>query len=96
MNLDEFRRTLGEPEPPPGTSGPLAALWHAAKGDWDTAHNIAQAAAGADGSWAHAHLHRIEGDLANAAIWYRRAGKPVCADGLDSEWDAIVTVLLAA
>lgn len=96
MNPDEFRRTLGDPEPPPGISVPLAALWHAAKGDWDRAHGIVQDAADADGSWVHAHLHRIEGDLANAAIWYRRAGKPVCADTLDGEWDAMAAVLLAA
>ena len=43
----------------------------------------------------HAHLHRVEGDLANAAYWYRRAGCPVASSSLDKEWLAIVTALLA-
>ena len=30
--------------------------------------------------WVHAHLHRVEGDLGNAAYWYRRAGKTMQAD----------------
>jgi hypothetical protein len=41
----------------------------------------------------HAWLHRIEGDAANAAYWYRRAGKPVTEGGTDAEGEAIAQAL---
>ena len=44
-------------------------------GDWEGAHDLAQADETPDGAWLHAHLHRIEGDPDNAAYWYRRAGR---------------------
>ena len=53
---------------------PLAALWWAAKGNWDEAHKIVQDEETADAAWVHAYLHRVEGDLGNAGYWYRRAG----------------------
>jgi hypothetical protein len=43
----------------------------------------------------HAYLHRKEGDLGNAAYWYRRAGRPVASGALDDEWGQIVAALLA-
>ena len=49
----------------------------------------------ADGAWVHAYLHRVEGDLANAGYWYRRAGKPASQQPLRDEWTAIVKALLA-
>jgi hypothetical protein len=42
----------------------------------------------------HAYLHRKEGDVGNAAYWYRRARKPVCKTSLDEEWAAIAGALL--
>ena len=42
----------------------------------------------------HAYLHRVEGDLANAGYWYRRAGKPASSAPLKEEWDEIATALL--
>ena len=45
------------------------------KGDWDGAHDAAQADEGGAGDWVHAYLHRKEGDSGNAAYWYRRAKK---------------------
>jgi hypothetical protein len=42
----------------------------------------------------HAHLHRQEGDLANAGYWYRRAGRPVSQQSLDAEWTALAAELL--
>ena len=49
-----------------------------------------------DGAWAHAYLHRVEGDAANAGGWYRRAGKTPSTAPLDTEWDEIAKALLAA
>ena len=43
----------------------------------------------------HAYLHRKEGDLSNAAYWYRRAGQPVAIGPLDSEWEQLCRALLA-
>ena len=77
VNLATFKQDLAGAAPPEGISAPLAALWWAGKGDWDRAHGIAQDDASAGASWVHAWLHRVEGDLGNAAYWYRRAGKPV-------------------
>lgn len=94
MDLAWFKKSLADPAPPPELKPTLAALWHLAKGDWDRAHEIAQDVAGADGAWVHAHLHRIEGDRANAAYWYRLAGRPVSAKRLPDEWDEIAAALL--
>jgi hypothetical protein len=71
------------------------ALWHDAKGDWTAAHQTAQDIDNATGAWIHAYLHRKEGDSSNASYWYRRAGKPVSHESLESEWEQIVTTLLA-
>jgi len=76
-------------------TGALLALWWDGKGDWQKAHEIAQDGPGADGAWAHAYLHRKEGDAGNAAYWYRRAGKVVAVGDLHGEWEAIVAELLA-
>jgi len=46
------------------------------------------------GSWIHAYLHRKEGDQGNAAYWYRRAGKPVCRESLQTEWISLAAELL--
>jgi hypothetical protein len=84
-------RTL--PEPPAAPA--LAALWWMARGDWDKAHEAAQSADGPDAAWVHAHLHRIEGDLDNAAYWYRRAGRPVDAGPIAAEQQALAAALAA-
>ena len=43
----------------------------------------------------HAYLHRKEGDAANAAYWYRRAGQPIASGDLRGEWERIARALLA-
>lgn len=95
MDLTAFKASLNGDAPPEEAGASLRALWHQAKGDWDTAHRIAQDEHDAAGAWVHAHLHRVEGDSANAGYWYRRAGKPFPAATLDAEWDAIAAALLA-
>lgn len=93
--LDDFRQSLSAPAPPPGASPALAALWHQGRGDWQAAHEAAQSDDGRYAAWVHAHLHRVEGDEANAGYWYRRAGRPHCREPLDAEWSAIAASLLA-
>src|SRR2546429_9749510 len=86
ITLDDFRQSLAATEPPAGLTLALAGLWWDAKGDWTRAHESAQQDEGKDGSWVHAYLHRKEGDRGNAAYWYRRAGKPVSRETLESGW----------
>lgn len=96
MDLEKFRATLKAEAPPDAIGNPLAALWQVSKGNWDAAHKLVQANEGeADHDWVHAHLHRVEGDLANAGYWYRSAGKPAARGSLDAEWAEIATALLA-
>ena len=95
ISFEAFQASLDKAAPPEGVSPALAAMWHDAKGDWDAAHRLAQSEENADG-WAHAHLHRVEGDLANAGYWYRRAGRPASQQPLPDEWTAIVKSLLGA
>ena len=95
MDLETFTSSLAEPEPPAALSAELEALWWAAKGAWERAHRSVQKLSTAEAAWIHAHLHRIEGDLANAAYWYRRAGRPVCDRSLKQEWREIAAALLA-
>jgi hypothetical protein len=95
MDLAAFERTLSDEVPPALLSRPLQALWHAARGEWDSAHQLAQANEGEPAhDWVHAHLHRIEGDLGNAAYWYRRARRPIATGDLHEERRAIVAALL--
>ena len=91
MKADEFRTLKAPPEK---ASPPLAALWHAAQGDWDKAHALIQDDETATAAWVHAHLHRVEGDESNAGYWYRRAGKPPAKGPLGEEWDQIAAALL--
>ena len=94
MDLAAFRASLSLASAPSTLSPALRALWLDARGDWDGAHDAAQADEGGAGDWVHAYLHRKEGDAGNAAYWYRRARKPVCRTSLDQEWAAIAEALL--
>jgi hypothetical protein len=42
-----------------------------------------------EAAWVHAHLHRVEGDLANARYWYERAGQPEASGDLEAERHSI-------
>jgi hypothetical protein len=67
----------------------LEALELDQKGEWERAHTLAQQVDSPDGYCLHAYLHRKEGDPGNAGYWYRRAGKPVAEDSLESEWERL-------
>ena len=95
MTLNDLKASLTGATPPAGLSPLLLALWHDAKGNWDTAHQVAQDVDDESGAWVHAYLHRKEGDAENAGYWYRRARRPHSRRALDEEWDEIASALLA-
>ena len=86
MDAEELRRRPTADDLPPL----LTAIWWAARGDWNRAHEIAQSVETADGAWVHGYLHRKEGDHGNADYWYRRAGRRRPNTSLDEEWAGIV------
>jgi predicted oxidoreductase len=93
MNLNDFNASLDKPCPPKQTSVAVRALWHQAKGDWETAHRLAQSEDTKASAWVHAHLHRVEGDQPNASYWYRRAGQDIPAVSLSEELQSIISEL---
>src|SRR4051812_81257 len=97
MDIATFEASLGGDAPPDGVGTALAALWHAAREDWQLAHEIVQADENDPrNNWVHAYLHRVEGDLGNAGYWYRRAGRPSADGDLKAEWRAMATELLGS
>jgi len=95
VNLNDFKSTLKDKEPPTGVSPLLKALWWEAKGDWEKAHTIAQDIGSSEAAWVHAYLHRKEGDEWNAGYWYSRAGKAKFKGSFEEEWEGIVSELLS-
>ncbi|MDP7390863.1 MAG: hypothetical protein QGH07_03285 [Alphaproteobacteria bacterium] len=94
MDFDAFQASVKKDMPPDEAGSALQALWHAAKGDWETAHKVAQGDKSESGAWVHAYLHRVEGDLSNAGYWYRKVGRPQASNSLQEEWREIATALL--
>lgn len=94
MNLVAFKESLAADAPPAETPLALQALWHAGKGDWQTAHDLANSQHTDDTNWVHAYLHRVEGDQSNASYWYRRVGRDAPGVPVDAEWADIVAALL--
>ena len=81
---------------PEGVSPALRAVWHGLRGEWEAAHALVQDEPGREAAWVHAWLHRVEGDLANAGYWYRRAGRPVATGETRAEALAIAGTLSRA
>ena len=91
MTFLEFNQTLTQNIPSQNISEILAALWHDAKGDWESAHNIAQTQEGVQSyDRLHAYLHRKEGDNWNANYWYKRAKTTMPDLSLQEEWTFLV------
>ena len=88
MKLEAFIQSIDtEKEPPNDISNGLKALWWEKK-EIGKNQDIAQEMMSTDGSWIHAYLHRVEGDLGNAAYWYNRAGKPIKRnEDQNEEWN---------
>ncbi|UHG92217.1 hypothetical protein [Spirosoma oryzicola] len=95
MTFDQFTATLDQPQPPTDLPPLVQALWYDANGDWEQAHEIAQAREGEKAyDRLHAYLHRKEGDRFNAGYWYRRAGASFFDGTLEDEWAVLVKQLL--
>ena len=76
--------------PPAALSNPEKALWLVKNDQWDASHAVVDDIPGEIGSWIHAHLHLIEGDLGNAGYWYRRANRPARSrKEIDAEWEEL-------
>lgn len=95
--IDQLISRLNEPDAPAEVSEPLKALWWLKKGgletgaEWDKAHEICQTAEGtAAYDVVHGLAHWIEGDLANADYWYRRAGEQRTGSDIGKEWQRLV------
>jgi hypothetical protein len=95
MKFDKFINSLEDFKPPP-LPEVLTSLWWDKKGDWDTAHALAQNIPSAQGSAVHAYLHREEGVLWNADYWYSRAGRKRPDISLEEEWRLLVAEMLQA
>lgn len=74
----------------------MTALEHLKSGgfqpgaEMESAHEVCQQHEGTPlYDWLHALVHRIEGDDANAAYWYRRSGKKRHPGSVEDEWRAI-------
>jgi hypothetical protein len=94
MNFEEYLKSIDNDSPSPRLSETLTSLWWDKKGNWDTAHTIAQNIATQEGSVVHAYLHREEGVLWNADYWYSRAGRKRPDISLAEEWKLLVEEML--
>lgn len=65
------------------------ALELISKSDWHAAHQLIQNHHDKLACLIHAYLHREEGDLANAAYWYARAGQTMPNNTLEQEFDRL-------
>lgn len=65
-------------------------------GDWEGAHALVQVHGDALSCEIHGYLHRVEGDLGNAAYWYSRADKRLTTNPLDEEWTRLYGLSTAA
>lgn len=91
MSYNEFKESLAAAVPPAGLSRLRSGLWHAAKGNWEAAHEVAQDHEGEkDFDRLHAWLHRVEGDEWNAGYWYRRAGTAMPVQSPEEELESLI------
>jgi hypothetical protein len=94
VNLRDYLKICRQQDLPAGLHPLLRALWFDSRGDWDSAHALAQQDETLHGCRVHAYLHRKEGDYSNASYWYSRARIPVPACSLEEEWEDIARELL--
>ncbi len=98
--IDQIEASLAYDVPPDELSPAPKALWWLRKGglqigpEWERAHEICQSDEGDKAhDLVHALVHLIEGDTANAAYWYRRAGVEQDSRDPSREWTRIARML---
>jgi hypothetical protein len=92
LTVEEFK-ALPSPEK---LSVPLQALWHAAQGDWNLAHDLVQRSPSRASDRVHAYLHLKEGDEGNARYWYHQLGIVKPTHTAEEEWLSLVKEFLNA
>ncbi len=90
-----FCLSLKDDKPSFELSPALVGLWYDGHGSWEAGHREVQKRTDVDSFWVHAYLHRKEGDLENAAYWYKRCDKILPSQSSDDEWRQIATVLIS-
>lgn len=93
-DLQTFKASLSNDQPPEDLPIHLKSLWYDGKGDWKTAHDLIDKLTDSHSAHLHAYLHRKEGDIWNADYWYNRAGQSRPAISLDQEWERLVQEFL--
>ncbi len=94
MHYRNFIDSLENDGVPDGLEPCLQALWYAARGEWDVAHQIVQQMDEVTAARIHAYLHRKEGDEWNSRYWHRHAGTTFPEGmSLEAEWEALVREL---
>ncbi|MFC5050647.1 hypothetical protein ACFPK9_08480 [Rubritalea spongiae] len=94
MTAAELLKSAHSDKPMPQDLIPAhQALWLEQAGEWHRAHDMCDSIPDPAGSWIHAYLHRVEGDLPNASYWYHRAGKEMPSYSLEQEWLQLVDAL---
>lgn len=66
------------------------ALELARDGKWKESHSLIQQFDDNFASLIHGYLHKVEGDLPNAAYWYKRAGEQDPKLSLDEELEHLL------
>jgi hypothetical protein len=89
MTYDQFQSCCTDQSLPDDASELERSLYEDSRGDWDTAHAIAQRIPSRLGSAVHAYLHRKEGDTGNANYWYGRASRSPFEGTLEQEWEEL-------
>lgn len=62
-------------------------------GDWAGAHSLIQSGSDKMSCLIHGYLHREEGDMSNAAYWYRRAGEDLPQNTLPAELERLYSLV---
>ena len=95
MSFEEFVRTLADAQPPADLELALRALWLDARGRPESAMRVAASDASHTGRRVRAYLHRKAGECHEARLWYYRSGAAPWTGSAESEWQDIVTTVLA-
>ena len=95
MLAEIFERSLTADRPPIYYTDALRALWYAAKGDAQTAMDLAQAASSLNAAWVRAHLHRTNREPGHAGQWYRTAHREPPEMSIERERTSIALTLLS-